>query len=274
MGLGGRGAGRGEETVRADFGQSNFANPFLANPFLANPFLCCVVLCCVVVGVGVGWCWCGCQCCVLSDVCFLLVCCVVLLCVVVLIPLNFMVRGRDRPPHVLRGDPTGKLQRPVQLHKRGSRTNEDATPVPCAASSEAAPTWHRPRQATARMTWSLVTNGPPPPEPEPPRPCWLHEFRVCCFFPPASPFECHTIPVSSSPLRLAVTLNCRHQSGVHNKLHVKEWQTVGHNLQTSVVVGIRDSQVHVSHEEVCCHAPLPLCTLQCAFQREAPSPHS
>ena len=50
------------------------------------------------------------------------------------VPLNLMVRGRacDRPPHDRRGAPTGKLQRPVQLHRRGLRTTH-------AASSEAAP---------------------------------------------------------------------------------------------------------------------------------------
>ena len=75
------------------------------------------------------------------------------------------------------------------------------------------------------------------------------------------------MPVSSSPLRLAaIELQtpewCAQQTARHH--------TVGHNLQTSVAVVIRDSQVHVSHEEVCGHTPpcLSAHSSCCVFQRE------
>ena len=117
----------------------------------------------------------------------------------------------DRPPHVRRGAPTRKLQKPVQLHRRESRTNEDAMPIPYAASSETAPTWCEPRLTTARKSWLPVTNGPTTQsQNHQARPAtWLHEFRVCCFFPPANPFKCHTILVSSSPCGYTFALNCR-----------------------------------------------------------------
>ena len=108
----------------------------------------------------------------------------------------------DRPPHVRRGGSTGKLQRPVQLHKRGLRTNEDATPIPCAASSEAAPTWCGPRQATARMSWLPVTNGLPPPEPEPPgAPCYLAaRVQGMLFLSSCEPVLSATPSLSAAPL--------------------------------------------------------------------------
>ena len=170
---------------------------------------------------------------------------------VVLIPLNLMVC--DRPHHVLRGTPTGKLQRPVQLHKRGSRTNEDATPVLYAASSEAAPTWCGPRQATARMSWLPVTIGPPPPEQEPPSaPCNLAGVQGVLFLSSCARLRHHPC----QQLHSAV--------GRHLELQTPKWcpqqaapPKSGHNLQ----IGCRgqSSQVRVSHAPPC-HSELRFVT--------------
>ena len=59
----------------------------------------------------------------------------------------------------------------------------------------------------------------------------------------------------------------------HGKLHAtKERQTIGHNLQASVVVVTWHSQVHVEHEEVPGHAPpcLSAHSCSCSFEGEAP----
>ena len=95
----------------------------------------------------------------------------------------------DRPPR--RGAPTGKLQRPVQLHRRRLRTNEDATPVPYAASSEAAPTW-------CGASVSNCTGFSHLPEP-PGAPCCLAARVQGMFFLPASRLSA-TPSLSADPL--------------------------------------------------------------------------
>ena len=121
---------------------------------------------------------------------------------VVLIPLNLMVRGRETVHPMSTGAPTGKLQRPVQLHRRELRTNEDAMPVPYAASSKAARLFHTPPHQKCRPGASLGEQlhespascdqrPPPPPEPEPPgAPCYLAARVQGMLFPMDLAYMC------------------------------------------------------------------------------------
>ena len=94
----------------------------------------------------------------------------------------------------------------------------------------------RPRLTSARRSGLPSTTCLQPPRPKPPalRDCPIAQIRGKW-----SPY--HTVSIGCPSLWLAISAHSRHQSGVHCQLHTtEEWETVGHDLQSSVVTSSHD----------------------------------
>ena len=118
-------------------------------------------------------------------------------------------------------------------------------------------------------TTDLPLRPPAPPTWPSPLAC---EFRVCPLLRPACVAESHTTR-GCVPTRRTITMQRRHQSGVHCELgSVPQGGTINDDLNAALIEAIERTEVQISNKSVTPHAPtcLPACLCGSSLEREPP----